>query len=177
LSERPVAPAGRQDGDRGWAPATDPLVRGVFALLVLACLGAFFVTQRLKHTPTPVQRFKRTPRFSPYPSGHNKLEQISFKLDRADSVTVTVIDTSGNSVATLVEGYPVPRYKQFSLRWNGRRGSPSGYREVTSPGGRSILVPRNHGRIAPPGEYRVRVILREQNKKVLSPWSFTLVKP
>jgi hypothetical protein len=177
LSERPVAPAGRQDGDRGWAPATDPLVRGVFALLVLACLGAFFVTQRLKHTPTPVQRFKRTPRFSPYPSGHNKLEQISFKLDRADSVTVTVIDTSGNSVATLVEGYPVPRYKQFSLRWNGRRGAAHGHSLERTSAGHAFLVPHNRGSLAPPGEYRVRVALQNHDRTLESPWTFTLVGP
>ena len=30
----------------------------MFALLVLACFAAFFLTQRLKHTPTAVQRFQ-----------------------------------------------------------------------------------------------------------------------
>jgi hypothetical protein len=178
LSDAPLGRTGGGGAGRTRAvPATDPLARGAFALLVLACLAAFFVTQRLKHTPTAVQTFKRTPRFSPYPAGHDKQEQISFKLARADTVTVTIIDTTGNTVATLVKERAVPRYKQFSLRWNGRRGSPSGYRQITSPGGRAIVIPRNHGRIAPPGEYRVRVVLRKENKKVLSPWSFTLVKP
>jgi hypothetical protein len=149
----------------------------VFVALVLACLAAFFVTQRLKHTPTPVQKFKRTPRFSPYPSGHDKQEQISFKLSHADSVTVTVIDTKGDVVATLLSNRAVPRYKQFSLRWNGRRGRPFGYTRLTSPGGRAILLARNRGTIAPAGEYRVRVVLRHQRKTVLSPWSFTLVGP
>ena len=88
MSEAPAALGERQQ----WNPGADPLARTVFGLLVLACLAAFFITQRLKHTPTPIQRFERTPRFSPYPSGHNKLEQISFKLARADDVTVTIID-------------------------------------------------------------------------------------
>jgi hypothetical protein len=177
LSDTPRGREGGGGGSRTRAPGTDPLARGAFALLVLACLVAFFVTQRLKHTPTPVQRFKRTPRFSPYPSGHVKQEQISFKLDHADAVTVTVIDTTGEVVATLAKGRPVARYKQFSLRWNGRRGNPAGYRQSASPGGRPILLPRNHGAIAPAGEYRVRVFLRHQHKTVLSPWSFTLVGP
>ena len=47
---------------------TDRPARTVFALLVIACLAAFFVTQRLKHTPTAVQLFKLTPRFSPTPA-------------------------------------------------------------------------------------------------------------
>jgi hypothetical protein len=177
LSDAPLGRQGDAGASRTWAPATDPLARGVFALLVLACVAAFFVTQRLKHTPTPVQKFKRTPRFSPYPAGHDKQEQISFKLAHADSVTVTIIDTEGNVVATLARDRAVPRYKQFSLRWNGRRGRPAGYGHLTTPGGRTIVVPRNRGRIAPPGEYRVRVLLRHQHKTVLSPWSFTLVGP
>jgi hypothetical protein len=177
LSDAPLDRGGGGGASRARAPATDPLARGAFALLVLACLVAFFVTQRLKHTPTPVQKFKRTPRFSPYPSGHDKQEQISFRLAHADAVTVTIIDTTGDVVATLVSDRAVPRYKQFSLRWNGRRGRPAGYDLLTTPGGRTILVPRNHGAIAPAGEYRVRVFLRHQDKTVLSPLSFTLVAP
>jgi hypothetical protein len=177
LSESPLALAEGGGAAHAQAPRTDPLARGVFVALVLACLAAFFVTQRLKHTPTPVQKFKRTPRFSPYPAGHDKQEQISFKLSHADTVTVTVIDTTGDVVATLLSDRAIPRYKQFSLRWNGRRGRPVGYGHLTTPGGRTIVVPRNRGRIAPPGEYRVRVLLRHQHKTVLSPWSFTLVGP
>jgi len=177
LSETPGALAAEGGGDRGWAPGADPLVRGVFALLVLACLGAFFLTQRLKHTPTPVQDFKRTPRFSPYPAGHNKLEQISFKLDRAEAVTVSILDGSGVTVATLIDGYRVPRYKQFSLRWNGRRGSAHGYSLRRTPGGRAYLVAHNRGPLSPPGEYRVRVTLRGQGRSVESPQTFTLVGP
>jgi hypothetical protein len=158
-------------------PGVDPLVRSVFALLVLACLGAFFVTQRLKHTPTPVQDFKRTPRFSPYPTGHNKLEQISFKLKRADAVTVTVLDEADDPVATLVEGYPLPRYKQFSLRWNGRRGVAHGYSVQRTSSGHAYVVPHNRGPLAASGEYRVRVTLRDQGRSVESPSTFTLVGP
>ena len=100
----------------------DPLASVVLVLLVLACLGAFFLTQRLKHTPTAVQAFELTPVFSPHPGSSLEQEAISFKLKQADAVTVTIIDSEGDVVATLVRGHRLPRYKQFSLRWNGRRG-------------------------------------------------------
>ena len=93
------------------APATarrgppDPLASVVLGCLVLACLGAFFLTQRLKHTPTAVQTFELTPVFSPYPGSRLKQEAISFKLKQADAVTVTVIDSEGDVVATLVRGH------------------------------------------------------------------------
>jgi hypothetical protein len=148
----------------------------VFALLVVACFAAFFVTQRLKHTPTAVQLFKLTPRFSPTPAGHVKEERISFRLARSDAVTVTILDSAGSEVATLVRDHLVKGYKVLSLRWNGRLGVARSYTTLTGTGGHPILVPATHGRAAPAGEYRVRVSLREQRRSVESPRSFTLVR-
>lgn len=159
------------------APGSDPLARVVFVLLVIACFAVFLIAQRLKHTPTAVQNFKLNTSFSPYPSGHLKQEGISFKLASAGEATVAIIDSRGDVVATLVRGYPVPRYKQFSLRWNGRRGSARGYRLVYTAAGHPILVPENAGSPAPPGEYRVRVSLQGRSLPVLSPRSFQLVRP
>lgn len=173
------ASAGVDDGSaaaRTTAPGSDPLARIVFALLVIACFAAFLITQRLKHTPTAVQDFERTPFFSPYPSGHIKQEAISFKLANADEVTVTIIDSSGDTVATLVSAHPVARYRVFSLRWNGRRGTANRYSTLKSPRGLTILVPENQGALALAGEYRVRIGLRHHSP-VLSPFSFTLVAP
>lgn len=155
---------------------TDPLARVVFALLLLACFAAFIVTQRLKHTPTAVQDFKRTPVFSPTPAGHIKEERISFKLARADRVTVTIVDSTERTVATLVRDRPVARYKQFALRWNGRTGTARGNTVAVGPTGTTIVTPVNTGSPAPEGEYHVRVTLREQNRSVLSPTGFTLVR-
>ena len=138
-------------------PVGDRPARLVFALLVFACFAAFFVTQRLKHSPTAVQLFKLTPFFSPALAGNHKQERISFKLAQGDEVTVTIIDSAGSEVATLTRARPVPRYKQFKLRWNGRLGATSS------------------GPLAPAGKYRVRVGLRRAHRSVLSPRSFTLV--
>ena len=157
------------------APSGDPLVPAVFAVLVLACFAAFFITQRLKHTPTVLQRFERTPTFDPR-SGtpEDREEHISFKLSSADDVTVQVVNSNLGVVATLLAGYPVQRYKQLSLRWNGRRGYARGYRVLVSASGHRSVLPATGGALAPAGEYRVSVKLRRQNREVLSPWSFTL---
>lgn len=153
----------------------DDLGRVVFALLILACFLAFFLTQRLKHTPTVVKDIKLAPFFSPFPSGHVKQESISFKLDRAERVTVEIEDSSEKVIATLLIAHPVARYKQFSLRWNGRRGVSQSYAVTRSSHGHAILIPRTSGSIAAPGEYRVRLLLVHQNRKVSSTRSFTLV--
>ena len=161
---------------REGAPAAGRLAQIVFAALVLACLGAFVLTQRLKHTPTVVQSFKLTPIFSPNPTGHIKEERISFKLASADEVTVTILDGEGDQVATLVRDQPVARYKQFSLRWNGRYGTASAHKTFPGANGTPIVIPTNTGKPAPAGEYRVRVTLRKQHRSVFSPGDFTLVR-
>jgi hypothetical protein len=174
------AAAGLDDGRahaHASAPGSDPLARIVFALLVIACFAAFLITQRLKHTPTAVHNFMLATAFSPYPGGRTPLEAISFKLANAEDVTVTIVDSAGNTVATLVRNYPAPRYKTFSLRWNGRRGTAHRYGHIVTPDGRSILLPETDGRIAPPGEYRVGVYLRHRRQQVLLTRSFALVKP
>jgi hypothetical protein len=136
----------------------DRPARIVFALLVVASFAAFFATQRLKHTPTVVQRFMLTPYFSPTPTGRHKRERISFRIKQSDEVTATIIDSSGSDVATLVRERPLARYTQLSLSWNGHRGLAGS------------------GPPAPAGEYRVRVSLRRQKRSVLSPHGFTLVR-
>jgi hypothetical protein len=159
------------------AATAETAARVVFAVLVLACFAAFFLTQHLKHTPTALQSFKLTPFFSPTPSGHIKQEQISFKPASADEVTVTILDSSGAVVATLLRDVPVERYKQLSLRWNGRGGSARGYTSTVGRNRSRVLTAENRGAPAPEGDYRVRVHLREQDRTVLSPRSFKLVRP
>ena len=156
---------------------TDPLARVVFAALVLACLAAFVITQRLKHTPTAVQSFKLTPIFAPVPAGHIKAERISFKLANAERVTVTIRDSDERTAATLVRDWPVARYKQFSLSWNGREGAAQIKAVALGPDGTTVVTPVNGGAPAPAGEYHVRVYLHEQHRAVLSPTGFTLARP
>lgn len=163
--------------NRASAPAADGRLAGaVFAALVIACFAALIVTQRLKHTPTPVELFKRTPTFQPGAAGKAAEERISFKLTKADVVTVTVEDASGDTIAMLVSGLPVSRYRTLSLRWNGRRGPPHGHAVIRRADGYTTLIPRNRGPLAPAGEYKVRVALLYQKRSIPSPQSFRLVR-
>jgi hypothetical protein len=150
--ERALPRPPAREGDAGG------LGGAVFAVLVLACFAAFFITQRLKHTPTAVQRIMMAGAFSPTPFGKHKQERISFRIAQADEVTVEVIDNAtGASVATLLEQQPVPRYHQYRVIWNGHSG----------------LLAR--GPLAPEGYYRARITLRRQHRSVLSPRTFRLV--
>jgi hypothetical protein len=149
----PETAAERHPGE----PSVQALTRIVFALLVLASLAAFVITQRLKHTPTPVQRFTLLPVFSPSPLGHNKQELFSFLISRSDRVTVTIVDSNAATVATVAHDLPLRRYTQLRLAWNGRLG------------------PRANGALAPSGEYRVRIALLDQHREIFSPKNFRLI--
>jgi hypothetical protein len=161
------------------AESTDRLALTVFAALVVACFAAFFITQRLKHTPTVVQRFFLEPFFAPIPSGVHKVERISFRIKQSDEVTVTVIDAADHAVALLAHDRPLARYTQLSLTWNGRTGkSPavSGQLAAGGSGHAATGVSQPPGSPAPAGEYRVRVTLRHADRTVISPHSFKLVR-
>jgi hypothetical protein len=171
--------AGAQAGWRGGGQAAErapaeSLARWVFALLVLGCIGAFFLTQHLKHLPTAVQEFKVAASITPGSSGAEKVEAFSFRLRYSDEVTVRIAHVSGATVATLVRDWPLKRYRQFYLRWNGRRGIARRYERQLTAHGNEILVALPNGAIAPAGEYRVEVTLRRQRKTVRSPASFLL---
>jgi hypothetical protein len=146
--------------------------RVVFIVLVLASFAAFAVTQHLKHTPTVVQNFKMAGHFSPGVPGRHALEHISFRIAHSDEVTVAIEDSSGAVVATLLRDRPLARYTQLSLVWDGRRGPTSAPVGAGVP--RDPLVPVDHGHLAPGGEYRVRVTLRNQHHTVRSPRTFVL---
>jgi hypothetical protein len=156
---------------------SERLARVVFALLVVGCFAALLITQRLKHTPTLVQELKRTDVIVPASSGELKEERIAFKLEKADEVTVTIENTDGETVATLVRDLPVGRYKTLSLRWNGHRGTAHGYGVLRKADGYTTLLPHNRGALAAPGEYTVRVGLRKEDRSVPSQRPFKLVGP
>jgi hypothetical protein len=141
LHEQP--PTARAAGGRSPDPRIETLTRAVFALLVLATFAAFFVTQRLKHSPPFVQAVTAVP----YITGalHHRSAAITFKLKQADEVTVTVLAPDGAPVDTLASDRRIPAYQQRGFRW---------YGDIAS------------GAPAPNGLYTVRVRLRDEDRTI-----------
>jgi hypothetical protein len=182
--ERGASPSGGASRP-GTAHATDVRAlrrdgAAVFAVLVLATVGGLFLAQRIKHTPTSVQGFEFHPlSFSPTGRGHTST-RVSFRIAHTDAVTVAIVGSSGETVATLVRDLPWQRYLRLCLTWNGRRGV--GHVEPSAPAHTAAgICPAEpafsppSGRFAPAGDYRVRVSLRRTRHSVLSPSSFALV--
>ena len=65
------------------------LARVVFALLVAATFGAFFVAQRLKSAESVAEYTQLKRFFSPNGDGRRDVDRITFKVKEADELTVT----------------------------------------------------------------------------------------
>lgn len=120
------------------------LAGAVFALLVAATVGAFFVTQRLKQSPRLVRTLTVTRAISPHVP--YKRASIRIRLTRSDEATVSIVDAQDDVVRRLVTGRRYRPDQRVSLLWNGRDAA---------------------GRPVPDGEYRVRVGLRRQGRAVV----------
>jgi FlgD Ig-like domain len=136
-----------------------------FVALVIATVGAFFVTQHLKVT-TPLIAGSPAPRpaaFDPV-NGHTCLLRdhlgvrvpVSFRrmrisfylLHRADDVNVYIVNRAGEIVATLASGRHMSINRRSIFTWDGRTSS---------------------GKIAPDGVYNIRVSLIHQGRSLLIP--------
>ncbi len=134
-----------------------------FVALVIATIGAFFVTQHLKVTTPLIAGFPR-----PVPSSINpvnggscrvrnpagELVRVSFKqtrvsfylLHRADNVEVYIVNSAGTIVDTLPgSGARMTIGKRRTFVWSGREDS---------------------GSVAPAGQYTIRVSLVHQGRSV-----------
>lgn len=125
----------------------------VFGLLVASTFAAFFVAQRLKHDPSPVQTYNQQGRFSPNRDGRLDTERISFKLTRADDVTLEVLDSRGDAVRKLADERKLKAYRQTRFTWDGRDGD---------------------GKVVEDGRYRMRITLRREGRSIVQPESFLL---
>lgn len=120
-------------------------VRIVFGALVLATLGAFFVTQKLKSAPPLVVRPHVYEVFSTDPDARVRRAKISFFIIRGDDVSVSIVDDEGRIVRTLLDGHRLAKRVRITRWWNGRTES---------------------GAFAPDGRYRVRVALIHQGRTI-----------
>jgi hypothetical protein len=120
----------------------------IFGVLVAATFAAFFVAQRLKNAPTVVQQFNAYYRFSPNGDGRWDASHITFKVKKADDVTVEILDADGDPVRTLMDDKHLDAYAPIkpSLSWDGRD---------------------DDGQLVADGRYRVRITLRHLGRSLI----------
>jgi hypothetical protein len=127
------------------------LRRNVTLLLVLGLLAgsalAFGVAERLKLEKSPVAGTEVDKVFSPVCSCPQRRARIAFRLRHADRLTLSLLDSEGKGVRTLVER---ERYNRgvHHFFWNGRDGE---------------------GKLAPEGLYRPKVVLGNADRTIVLP--------
>jgi flagellar hook assembly protein FlgD len=126
----------------------------IFAVLVAATFAAFFVAQRLKNAPTVVQQLRietdsAAKVFSPNGDGRRERARFGLMLEKADHVTLTIIDADGDPVRTLVSDRALRAHQRLGLPgipWDGRD---------------------DDGQPLPDGRYRLRITLRDQGRSIV----------
>ena len=120
-------------------------------LIVLALLGAtaaaFAVTERLKLEKSPITGTRVDKVFSPVCECARDVSVISFRLRKRATITVDMLDSSGEPVRTLVRKRREQRGR-VSYTWDGRDDA---------------------GRVVPEGLYRPRVQLEEHGRTIVLP--------
>ncbi len=123
----------------------------VLALLA-ATAAAFAITEGLKLTPSPIRSTVVDKVFSPVCGCETARAHIRFRLRKADTLTLAIVDAGDRVVRTLVDAR---RYNHGLHRftWNGRNDA---------------------GRVARDGVYRPRVHLAREHRTILLPNSIAL---
>jgi hypothetical protein len=116
----------------------------VFALLVVATLAAFAYSERAKRDPLLVDKESFHPRAAC--REHLKLKFRTTTTN--DHATVEVVRPNGKSVAVLASKQYLKRYSFHTYDWDG-----------TNEGGHP----------APPGPYRLRVLLESEGRTLTLP--------
>jgi FlgD Ig-like domain len=120
------------------------LVRVVFALLVLATVAAFALTQVLKTDMPVVLRFAAAPKtISPNGDGVRDRTRVGFDLSEPAEVTFSIVDPDGNEVRRLVDDRQLAGDRKHRFAWDGRD---------------------EDGEVVPDAVYRMRVVRREEGR-------------
>jgi hypothetical protein len=135
------------DGERG--PSSSRLPLAAFCALVVATVGAFFITQHLKVT-TPLISAVSPPTAPVIFPGADDARcpastSISFYLlHQADQVNLYVVNSGDEVVRTLASGVPMARKQRLGFTWSGRVD----------------------GSLAASGKYNFRVVLLHQRRTI-----------
>jgi hypothetical protein len=123
-----------------------PLVRAVFAVLVVATIAAFFATQVLKSEFPLVLRFATKPaHFSPNGDGYRDDTRVGFDLSEPAEVTFSVVDSEGNEVRRIVDEKRLAGDTKYRFTWDGND---------------------DDGNPVPDGIYRMRVVRRDESRVI-----------
>jgi flagellar hook assembly protein FlgD len=122
------------------------LTAGVFAVLVIATFGAFFVAQRLKNAPPVLGQIGVRGVFSPNGDGRFDVTRLTFRVKETDDVSVSVLNADGDEVRDLLGGRHVTKGTLVRLKWDGRT---------------------DDGTRAADGRYRYRITLQHEGRSVL----------
>jgi FlgD Ig-like domain len=115
--------------------------------LLLGSAAAFTRTERLKLRPGPIGKPHYLRHFSPTCQCGRSKARFSFLLRGADVLDVYVVNSDGHDVATLARNQKHSAGR-VEVKWDGRESS---------------------GLIAPDGEYRLRIHLRNARRSILVP--------
>src|SRR5215207_8781642 len=133
---------------------TRPLVRAVFAVLVVATVAAFFATQQLKGEFPLVIRFATKPaHFSPNGDAYRDTTDVGFDLSEPASLSFMVVDSEGNEVRRIVRERRLAGDAKHRFRWDGRD---------------------DDGNVVPDGTYRMRVVRRDESRVIDSAKEITV---
>ena len=100
---------------------SSPLVRAVFALLVVATVAAFVATQSLKQEVPVVLRFATSPQdISPNGDGVRDSTKVGFDLSEPAEVSFSIIDSDGNELRRLFNDRPLAGDTKHRFTWDGR---------------------------------------------------------
>ncbi len=131
-----------------------PLVRAVFAVLVIATIGAFFLTQQLKGDFPLVIRFATQPaHFSPNGDGVRDESRVGFDLSEPANVSFMVVDAEGAEVRRIVDERRLAGDTKHRFTWDGRN---------------------DDGDVVPDGTYRMRVVRRDESRVIDSTKKITV---
>lgn len=131
----------------------------VFALLVVATLAAFAYAQRVKRDPLVVDRYSingsRSNTFAPGSDCGKQTVRLKFRTTTSNHGTVEIIRPGGEIVAKLAHREFLKRYSFHTFHWDGRN---------------------EEGVIQPPGRYKLRVVLEDEERSLTLPGTIHLHK-
>jgi hypothetical protein len=124
------------------------LIPATLVGLLIATAAAFAITERLKLTKSALMPGTKVSKvFSPSCGCARANANIKVVLRRPDTITVSVVDSRGDEVRTLLADESFRR-GDVRFRWNGRD---------------------DVGQLAPDGAYRIKIHLSQQHQTIVLP--------